>query len=259
MRSGPDTASLLVLAWHSISSEPGPTSIPRETFAMQLEHLVACGYTPLTLARYIDGLGDRASLPRRAVLLSFDDGFADFASDAWPLLARHAMPATVFVPTGRLGECESWDGTHALQRPLLGWDDVRRLAAEGVEFGGHGVAHRDLTRLGAAELQVEVRQCADDLAAATGRRPRSFAAPYGRVDARVRAEIAGAYEIAFGTRFDRADHATDRFDVPRIEMHYFRDASRWRAFLCGDPVYFQARKAMRALREASTRLLRSAP
>ena len=132
---------------------------------------------------------------------------------------------------------------------------LRELGSAGVEFGSHGLTHADLTRLAPGEREREIRQSAEDLAERTGRSTRCFAAPYGHVNRVVLGDMAKHYEAAFGTRFNRARPNCDRFNVPRIEMHYFRNPRRWRAFVTGDDGYFLARRVLRAGRIAGMKLL----
>jgi peptidoglycan/xylan/chitin deacetylase (PgdA/CDA1 family) len=248
--------SVLVLTYHSISSAPGPTSIDAATFRMQMDTLAECGYTVLSGQEFLAWHGARDPDPGLRALITFDDGFADFATTACPVLRHHGFGATVFVPTGKLGGREDWRGANDPARPLLDWTTLRELAQGGVEFGGHGVTHADLTRLAPADRRREIEICAQQLAEHTGRPTRWFAAPYGHVNAAVRADLAATYEAAFGTRLDSALPDRDRFDVPRIEMHYFRQRRRWQDFLRGDRRYFLARRALRWGRLAARAMMR---
>lgn len=246
---------VLVLTFHSISPASGPTSIDVATFRMQMDTLVECGYRVLSGQEFLAWHETPGSWTQPRALITFDDGFADFATAALPVLRAHGFGATVFVPTGKLGGSEDWRGANVPARPLLDWTTLRELAQAGVEFGGHGVTHADLTRLAAADRVREIETCAQQLAMHTGRPTRWFAAPYGHVNAAVRGELAATFEMAFGTRFDRAAPACDRFDVPRIEMHYFRQRRRWQDFLRGDSRYFLARRTLRWGRSAARALL----
>lgn len=237
----------LVLTYHSIAARPGPTSIAPETFAMQMAELADAGYRSQRLddfARWWDG-----GAAARAVLITFDDAFADFAEIAAPILQQHGFSALVFVPTARLGGPEAWVGADVPPRPLMRADDVRALAAAGFEFGGHSRTHANLTKLDAAACEAEVAGCAPELAALTGAPVTSFAAPYGAVNPAVVATIARHYRFGFGTRLGRARPRRDAHDLPRIEMHYFRDRRHWRGLLEGRSTYLRARQGLRTLRE----------
>ena len=258
MRNDPSEDALAVLAFHSISHGFGPTSIPAGTFRMQLETLAESGFRSLTCSEFLawreGGLAD----PGARVLITFDDGYADFATAAYPLLRAHGFSAIVFVPTGKLGASEDWRGANAARRPLMDWPTVVELARSGIEFGGHGVTHADLTRLSADARRAEIETSARHLAERLGQPPEGFAAPYGRVNAAVLADIRRSYGVAFGTRFACATRGCERFDVPRIEMHYFRDPRRWRDFLAGHRAYFLARRALRSIKAAGERVIGSA-
>ena len=242
----------IVLTYHSISAAPGPTSIPVETFAMQMATLAAEGYGSMSLQDFIDWRGGVAV--ERAALITFDDAFLDFAEAAQPILRSHGFTSVVFAPTRRLGGAESWDGANEPARPLMSWDHVEALAGDAVEFGSHSLHHADLTAVAADKRRREIEESGAELAVRLGQPTRSFAAPYGRVNAAVLADLRGRYDVAFGTRFDRPRRSDDPVDVPRIEMHYFRDAARWRDFLRGRDGYFQARRVLRAARETAARL-----
>jgi peptidoglycan/xylan/chitin deacetylase (PgdA/CDA1 family) len=255
MRNAAGADTVPVLTFHSISPRRGPTSIAPETFRMQMDVLAQSGFRSLTCDEFLAWReGARAdAVPR--VLLTFDDGYADFASAAHPVLAGHGYSAIVFLPTGRVGAREDWRGATAAARALMDWATVTELARAGIEFGGHGATHADLTRLSAAERREEIDGSAQQLTERLGRRPACFAPPYGRVNAEVIGDIERVYDVAFGTRFACATRTGDRFDVPRIEMHYFRDERRWRDFLAGRRGYFLARRALRWVKFAAERIV----
>jgi peptidoglycan/xylan/chitin deacetylase (PgdA/CDA1 family) len=243
----------LVLTYHSISARPGPTSIPVETFRDQMTALAEAGYTALTVDGFLNWRASGAG-PDRKVLITFDDAFLDFRDAAHPILREHGFPAVVFAPTGKLGGDEAWGGGDSPGRPLMSWNDLDALTADGVEFGAHGVTHADLTAIPPQARREEIERSGAMLAERLGRPTRSFAAPYGHVNAAVLDDLAGRYEVAFGVRLDRARRNDPALDVPRIEMHYFRDAGRWRDFLAGANGYFQTRRLLRGVRETAERL-----
>ena len=241
----------LVLTYHSISDAGGPTSIAPSVFDTQMAALAEAGYRSQRLAEFIDWHDGRSADKddSKRVLITFDDAFADFAKVAAPILDRYGFTALVFVPTGQLGGAEAWDGANRPARPLMDWDTVRALAKDGTEFGGHSRTHADLTKLDAAACEVEVAGCAADLAEQIGMPVEGFAAPYGRVTPDVVATIARHYRVAFGTRLALARRGRHRFEMPRIEMHYFRDRRRWSGMLEGRLGYLRIRQGLRKARE----------
>lgn len=238
----------IVLTYHSISDAGGPTSISPAEFSMQMQALSASGYRSERLGDFI-GWQDGNQDSGNRVLITFDDAFADFAAVAAPILDRHGFTALVFVPTAQLGRPEEWAGANRPARPLMDWNTVRALARDGTEFGGHSRTHADLTKLDETMRESEVAGCGQDLAAQLGRPTESFAAPYGRVTQGVVESIARHYRVAFGTRLALARRQHNRFDLPRIEMHYFRDRRRWQGLLDGNLGYLRIRQGLRAVRE----------
>ena len=238
---------MLVLTYHSISDAGGPTSISPAVFASQMQTLADLGRRSLRLSEFIDWHEGHDSADD-GVLITFDDAFEDFAQVAAPILRQHGFSALMFVPTQRLGRPEGWVGANDPARPLMDWATVRSLSKEGFEFGGHSRTHANLTKLSPAEREAEIAGCAKDLSEKLGKPVEGFAAPYGRVSTEVVEAIGRHYRAAFGTRLALPRRGRDRFDLPRIDMHYFRDSKHWAGLLKGRRNYLRLRQSLRAVR-----------
>ena len=237
--------------YHSVSDADGPTSIPVHVFSEQIAALAAADYHISTLEEISKWHAGKLELPERTAVITFDDGFLDFRDNAWPILEKHGFSAIVFLPTDHIGGAEKWDGANAPARPLMDWDDVRALAKSGARFGSHTLNHARLPMISPDELDRELRDSKARLSQELGEENRIFAPPYGATSAAVRQKIADYYDIAVGTGFARADRSSDRYDIPRIEMHYFRNAGVWRRYLEGRAeFYFHARRFARSMRNA---------
>ena len=238
------TPRLEILMYHSISDTPGPTSISPRIFAAQMQALAASGLP-------VASPDAMAEPPRtRSVVITFDDGFSDFDTVAWPILREHGFHPIVYLPSGRMGGSEDWTGCNTPPRPLMSWDRVRQLAAEGVFFGAHSITHPDLTTLPAETLEQEIARSGQDIAARLGQPIRHFAPPYGASSPKVRHCIARHYATSVGTRLGVAGPDDDLHDLPRLEMFYFTDISRWQAHLAGrGGTYLAIRRTLRRARQ----------
>ncbi|MGW2344128.1 polysaccharide deacetylase family protein [Streptomyces sp. NPDC001661] len=179
--------------YHAVSSDPNPEtrqlSVSPSQFAEQMELLADRGRTPLTTAELAGIWRGDGPLPDRPVLITFDDGYEGVHTHALASLAKHGFAATLFVSTGWLrGAYDTGGGLDA----MLDWDQVRALAGQGVEIGGHSHTHPQLDQLDDADLEFELLRCREIVTGELGRAPVSFAYPYGHSDRRVRQAVRAA-------------------------------------------------------------------
>lgn len=222
----PRPRPLRVLAWHALADLAGDPvleryGVPPERFRGQLETLRKAGYNLISAAEAVRFLEGRGGLPRRPVLLTFDDAYENFA-------LLDGTPAVTFAVSGRLGGTNEWDlGRGARPLRLLDAGELRELAARGIEVGAHSRTHPDLTRLPDAELDEEIAGSRQDLASLGLPLPRFFAYPYGAEDERVRQAVQRAgFAAAFTVAPGRVLPGGDLYRLPRIEV--MRNDQGWR-------------------------------
>jgi peptidoglycan/xylan/chitin deacetylase (PgdA/CDA1 family) len=188
--------------YHSISENPPAStrrlSVHPDQFAGQLSLLRRRGRATVTFDEYARSITTGAPLPENAVVLTFDDGYADFHRNALPLLEEHGFTATVFVTTGWLDDAGDHAAGHPLDR-MLTWKQVRELDRAGIEIGAHSHSHAQLDQLPAAALEQELRTSKDLLEDHIGRQVTTLAYPFGYSSKRVREAVA-----ATGYRFGSA-------------------------------------------------------
>ncbi|MFF3343478.1 polysaccharide deacetylase family protein [Streptomyces flavidovirens] len=179
--------------YHAVGHRPARAayalSVSPEAFAEQMELLGERGFTPLTTAQLGAAWRGGGKLPKRPVLITFDDGYEGVHRHALPALAQHGFPSTLFVSTGWLRG--PYDGGGAIDT-MLDWDQVRELAAAGAEIGGHSHTHPQMDQLADDELWSETVRCREILTEELGTRPVSFAYPYGYSSRRVRRTVREA-------------------------------------------------------------------
>ena len=200
------TRAVPILMYHRIA-DAGPEAlapyrVSPAQFERQLAYLRRHGYRTISLGQWLAALRDRDGLiDDRAVVLTFDDAYRDFLTDAWPLLCRHGFGATMFVPTDQVGGRAEWDRSYGEPAPLMSWDELRQLAGHGLEIGAHTCSHPYLTRIGASRLMAEGRVAKARLEAELGRTVELLAYPYGDQNLKVRRAMAATgYTAAVTTQ-----------------------------------------------------------
>ncbi|MFJ1804835.1 MULTISPECIES: polysaccharide deacetylase family protein [unclassified Streptomyces] len=173
-----------VAMYHSVgdcSEDPYRITVTPERLEKQLTWLSRRGLRGVPMAEL---LAARARGEGRDLVgLTFDDGYADFLTEALPVLRRHHCTATLFVLPGRLGGDNAWDPLGP-RKPLLTADGIRRAAHEGVEIGSHGLTHVDLTKADDLTLKTETVESRAALTALLGTEVGGFCYPYGTIDRR---------------------------------------------------------------------------
>jgi peptidoglycan/xylan/chitin deacetylase (PgdA/CDA1 family) len=169
-----------ILVYHNLGPQAkGRLVLAVDAFTEQMRYLKTHGYRVVTLAEFVEWLNLRRQLPKKTVVLTFDDGYRSFREYAYPVLKQHGFPATLFVYTDYVGT-----GKRALS-----WDDLKALAAEGFDIQAHSKTHSDLRR-GEGEtdaqygkrMQAELADPPRLFQRLLGKPVPFLAYPYGRVD-----------------------------------------------------------------------------
>ncbi len=165
--------SIPVLCYHVVSTTPsGRYQLSLAKFEQQMAYLAANGYTPLTADEYHAVMTGQMPSPAKPILLTFDDGTADFATTVVPVLERHGFPATQFAVS-------DWVDTPG----KLSSTQLASLHAQGYDVENHTRTHEDLSSLTYAAAYEEVSTADRFLTGVTGEKPELLAYPYGRYDA----------------------------------------------------------------------------
>jgi peptidoglycan/xylan/chitin deacetylase (PgdA/CDA1 family) len=185
------------------------------------------------------------------VAITFDDGFANIAEHALPLLERYSLPATIFVVSKFCGLRNNWPSQAGVVPilPLLSWDDLRRVPPR-IAVGAHTATHPDLRRLPAEECQHEMSTSQDQIEQQLGKPVRCFAYPYGASSPEVRNLAGRRFDFAVGTSLRLLPAEPDRLDLPRIDTYYLRETfALERLFTSSGRMYIAIRRLLREARQ----------
>jgi peptidoglycan/xylan/chitin deacetylase (PgdA/CDA1 family) len=222
-----------ILMYHSVSVSHESRTLPYyrmttspKRFYEQMQLLRDRHFEVIHLSEALRRLRDGIATNERSVVLTFDDGFDDFRTNAWPILAQFNFKATMFLPTAFVGSSRrSFKG-----RDCLTWQDVRALHRSGASFGAHTVNHPVLYGMTWAAIKRELRdsrqlieqelQAAVDSLAypyAFPQEDRSFVDRFGR-----EAAEAG-YRIVVTTAVGRAKRNSNPLALKRLPISDFDD------------------------------------
>jgi peptidoglycan/xylan/chitin deacetylase (PgdA/CDA1 family) len=219
LRTGgaPDTTGTRIIMYHRIADDSDELAVSPERFRDQMALLASRGYTVLDVLSV--GRGLAIGLPPRTIGLSFDDGFADVAEHALPVLEEYGFRATVFVATGVVSRrtAFSW---YARQPPVLGWSEILDLDSRGIlRFEAHTVTHPDLRALDGAAAWAEIASSKEELEAHLAREVSCFAYPSGLFSDREGELVREAgYELAVTCEPGVNTATTDRFALRRRQI-----------------------------------------
>lgn len=181
-----------VLMYHSVRDvlpalDSYRNCITAATFESHLCWLRRRGYQPLSLSALEEGFLEGRLLPRRGVVITFDDGYEDNYLHAWPILRRHQFPATIFVVTDTIGGVNAFDSDRAVEPArMLTQDQIRELHRGGLSIGSHGCSHpATLTTLADDRLEDEVSRSRRQLEQVLDAPVRHFSYPHSKSDSRV--------------------------------------------------------------------------
>src|SRR5207302_1255716 len=224
-RLGPQPAALVpagrpavrvpILMYHYVRANPDPgdrlgfnLSVTPDDFARQMDWLAANGYHPIDFDDLRAYLLGRGGLPERPVVLTFDDGYRDLYTTAFPILRAHRFKAVSYVVSGFVNSPVSVTAEQVLE-----------MDANGVQIGAHTVSHADLTKLSGAGLWHEVYDSKAALEGLLGHAVLDFCYPSGRVDdAVVRAVQAAGFQTATTTQPGVLHSAADRYLWTRVRV-----------------------------------------
>jgi glycosyltransferase involved in cell wall biosynthesis len=216
------TRAPTILMYHGIARTGEQASryvLPARALRRQLAWLRFRRRPLLSLDEYV-ALRERNELPEpNAVILTFDDGYADNAEIALPLLRSRGVPATVFVITSAIGKSNEWDEGVLSGRPVLSRPQVRELIAAGIAVGAHTVTHPALTELDPQAAEYEMSKSRSELERELGVPVAHFAYPYGRTSPTLEAlaERTG-FVTAVGIKPGTNGPAVSRWDLRRYEV-----------------------------------------
>ncbi|TGE34159.1 polysaccharide deacetylase family protein [Desulfosporosinus sp. Sb-LF] len=196
-----------VLYYHSVMQETGnEVRMPPDQFDAQMAYLLAQGYQCITLDQLYQTSAQEDILPAKPFVITFDDGYLDNYTIAYPILKKYGFTATIFMVSSYI----NGEG-------FMSWSQLRELDSNGWKIEGHTVNHPYLSKLDAVTMLNELKSSKDFLEKGLGHTVNFFAYPYGDVNDRVALAVKNSgYVMAFTTERGWADPRANAWHLQRV-------------------------------------------
>ncbi len=216
-----------VLTYHSVHPDCWhPIVVSPDEFRSQMD-MLSRRFVPVSLADIEAFIIDEKPLPKGAVAVTFDDAYLDNLTYALPVLEEFGIPATIFSTLLHIQQQDLVfeDG----ERRYMSRDEIAEISANRlIEIGGHGRHHSPFADCHPLDVELQPRECMDELSKICQSPQRYFAFPFGRLDsydehAKDSVKNAG-YRLAFSNRFGFILSSDDPYELKRIQIGCHDDA-----------------------------------
>jgi len=225
-----------ILLYHHLGSigRRSRSYLEPELFEKQLAYCAESDFSVVDLASLAEDIRAGRAISQNSIAITFDDGWYDNYTRAFPILQRRGISATIFLVSGRIG----LDG-------YLGWKEIREMRRAGIRFGAHTVSHPHLTEVPIAEARSEIGDCKKAIEDGLGEEVPLFCYPYGFFNRAVRDLIEeDGYRGACCNSPGRLWPDKDVFALKRVTMTYRMDNRlTLSAALSGYYVFFKELRA----------------
>lgn len=213
----------VILTYHSIDESGSVISTSPSRFYEQMRTLERSSYDVVSLNQIVDLIKGGRPFGNRKAAITFDDGYQNFYDQAHPLLKKWGFPVTVFVIPRLCGLYSRWKGQvkGASDLRLMGLDELKQLADEGIEFGAHTLTHPKLTAIAPSRAVQEIVDSKAELEQHISREVRFFAYPFGAFNRQIKDVVRKTFPGACSASMGFANFRSDPYALPRVDMYYF--------------------------------------
>ena len=200
-----------ILMYHGVSDVlEDSLYVSPENFEKQMRYLSSKKYKVISLDEYVQNIKDGKITPKRTVIITFDDGFEDNYTNAFPILADYEFPATIFIITDYVGKKSDY----------LNWNQIRFMAKHGISFGAHTKSNVYLPNItDVRELWDEIMTPRIDIKKEAALNAKYFCYPTGGFTEKAKnAVIKAGYTGACTTNRGKDKYNKDIFELKRVKV-----------------------------------------
>lgn len=196
--------------YHSVSNNPEFFTVKPADFEWQIKYLYENKYNVIALSQLVE-----KKIPKNSIVITFDDGYEDNFTFAYPILKKYNFPATIFLTTGRIGD-KNYTNKRGIIMPMLDWQQLRVMHSPGlIDFEPHTVSHPKLGALDPKEADREIRESKEVIEKGLGKSCQSFAYPYGNFNQEVREIAKPLFKLAVSVKPGFVGKSDNAYELKR--------------------------------------------
>lgn len=205
-----------VLMYHSIAEDGQKMSVSKHNFHKQMKTMLKLGFKGVNLR---DVLKDKS---KKKFVVTFDDGYQNVFTNAYPILKELNLKATCFFVTNKIGKFNEWDenNNYYKKRNIMNEDQILEWNENGFEVGSHSLDHENLTKIDPLKKKDQIAMSKLFLKEKYKIDVKSFSYPFGRFDDDCVNIARKYYEYSVTTK--RSRYKTKIFEtskIPRIPVN----------------------------------------
>ena len=184
-----------ILLYHSIGQNNARFNVNPKQFEMQIEYLRK-NYNVISLDRIVSFMKEGKDLPKNPVAITFDDGYHNVYQNAYPILKKYRLPATIFVTTGYV---QKQMFLNQIQLRMLSWTEIKEMSNNKITIGAHTITHPNLEQADLETAKEEILKSREEIEVNIGKKVKYFSSPYGKDNEEIANLVKSmGFEYAFG-------------------------------------------------------------
>ena len=212
-----DPRTVMVLNYHKVVDEHMSLSVPLADFEQHMKWLKEYGYTSITPEELYEFIVNGSELPEKPVLITFDDGYKDNYTNAYPIMKKYGFTGTIFVVTGFLGVYDNY----------MTWEQAKELADNGFSIESHTYSHKSMTEASDEEISKELTKSRDTIKNKLGIDADFMAYPTGTYNLHIAELVQKAgYKGAFTIKYDNVSRESNVYALERVPIFHTENTNK---------------------------------
>ena len=212
-----DPRTVMVLNYHKVVDEHMSLSVPLADFEQHMKWLKEYGYTSITPEELYEFIVNGSELPEKPVLITFDDGYKDNYTNAYPIMKKYGFTGTIFVVTGFLGVYDNY----------MTWEQAKELADNGFSIESHTYSHKSMTETSDEEISKELTKSRDTIKNKLGIDADFMAYPTGTYNLHIAELVQKAgYKGAFTIKYDNVSRESNVYALERVPIFHTENTNK---------------------------------